>query len=318
MKKLFFSVFILAFSANLWAQQIAPEDLKQLKIKEDSLKTLAPSILQAETMEERAYADSLFTRILVRALAVKNSFYYPFDSIQTISKLVPSDKNFKIFSWHLILDEDLVRQRGAIQMNTKDGALKLFPLVDKSEQMENAADMITDNTEWYGAIYYKIIEKKSGGNTFYTLLGYDENNAQSTIKLIEILTFKNGKPVFGSKNFSFPGTVAPSGLARYIMEFKKGASPSLNFDTDLDRIVLEHLIAENGEVEKKYTYIPDGDYDALKWSGGKWVYEYKIFREITPEGKPPMPVPLLDPKGKIDESKLGKKFPPGNDNPDRE
>ncbi len=53
------------------------------------------------------------------------------------------------------------------------------------------------------------------------------------------------------------------------MEYKKDASPRLTYDPDMDMIIYEHLISETGEPNKKYNYIPDGDYEGLKWVDGK-------------------------------------------------
>jgi hypothetical protein len=100
-------------------------------------------------------------------------------------------------------------------------------------------------------------------------------------------------------------------MARYIMEYKKNASPRLTYDEDEDMIIYEHLISETGEPNKKYTYIPDGDYEGLKWKDGKWVHIEKVFTQKTPEGKEPVPHPIRDAKGTIDESKLSQRMPEG-------
>ena len=291
---------------NSFAQNISAVNRKALEKKEDSLKTYALEIIQGRTTEDRFNADSQFTKMFVRALKIKGSFHYPFDSLITISKLSPKDSSFKIFTWQLVINDNLVRQHGAIQMKTPDGSLKLFPLIDRTSMINDPEDTITNNFGWVGAVYYKLIEKKAFGKNFYTLLGYDENNLNSNKKIIEILTFKNNEPVFGGSNFSFQGKKS---VARYIMEYKKDASPRLTFDEDQDMIIYEHLISETGEINKKYTYIPDGDYEGLKWIDGKWVHIQKVFTQTTPEGQEPVPHPIRDAKGTIDESKLSQRMP---------
>lgn len=296
------------------AQRLSTAERKEFQVKEDSLKSFALELIQGRTAEDRFNADSQFTKMFVRALKLKNSFYFPFDSLITISKLSPEDSSFKIYTWQLVVNDDVVRQHGAIQMRTEDGSLKLFPLIDKTETIKNIQDTIANNLNWIGAVYYKIIQKKSFGKTFYTLLGYDENNLNSNRKIIEVLTFQNGEPIFGGSFFSFQdnGTNQTS-LARYIMEYKKNAGPRLTFDGDLDMIIYEHLISETGEPNKKYTYIPDGDYEGLKWKDGKWVHIQKVFSQMTPEGKEPVPNPIRDAKGNIDESKLSQRLPDSAD-----
>ena len=153
-----FSLLIF-LQLNTSAQQIKKEELRMLKSKEDSMTKNAIEILQGENTSDRFTADSIFTKMLVRALKTKNSFYYPFDSLFTISKLYSPDSSFKIFTWQLMIDENKTWQHGAIQMKTADGSLKLIPLFDKSDYIENIEDTIGNNLSWIGAVYYKIVLK---------------------------------------------------------------------------------------------------------------------------------------------------------------
>ncbi len=312
-KILFFLIALFIVGNSCFAQRPSSLERKELQKKEDSLKSISLEIIQGRNAEDRFKADSQFTKMFVRALKTKNSFYFPFDSLITIAQLTPKDSSFKIFTWQLVVNDDMIRQHGAIQMRTSDGSLKLFPLIDKTDVTKNIVDTIANNFGWIGAVYYKIIEKKAFGKDYYTLLGYDENNINSNRKIIEVLTFKDGEPVFGGSFFSFPdNSMNKQSFARYIMEYKKNASPRLTYDPDLDMIIYEHLISETGEPNKKYTYIPDGDYEGLKWRDGKWVHIQKVFTYKTPEGKEPVPHPIRDEKGTIDETKLSQRMP-GND-----
>ena len=304
-----FLLFFLIINKSGFAQLSGP-DMKDQGKKEDSMKVLALKIIQGRNSADRFMADSQFTRIFVRALKANNSFNYPFDSLVTISKLVPPDSSFRIFTWQLVVNDNVTRQHGAIQMRTTDGTLKLFPLIDKTDVIQNIDDTIANNFGWIGAVYYRIIEKQVFDKNIYTLLGYDENNMNSNKKIIEVLTFDNGAPVFGGSYFSFQDNSLTKGFrARYIMEYKKNAGPRLTYDPDQDMIIYEHLISETGEPQKKYTYIPDGDYEGLKWVDGKWVHIEKVFTQKTPEGQEPVPRPILDPNGNIDESKLSTRMP---------
>jgi hypothetical protein len=88
------------------------------------------------------------------------------------------------------------------------------------------------------------------------------------------------------------------------MEFKKTDGPKLNYDADLDMIVVEHLVSESNEPQKKWTYVGDGDYEGFKWRGGKWIHIEKIYNQVTPTGQAPVPNPVRDANGNLDESKL--------------
>src|SRR5437868_10957487 len=99
MNKLNVLIAIFLLTAHFSFAQISAAERKELHKKEDSLKTLSIAIIQGRNAEGRFAADSQFTKMLVRALKVKNSFYYPFDSLTTISRLAPDDSSFKIFTW---------------------------------------------------------------------------------------------------------------------------------------------------------------------------------------------------------------------------
>jgi hypothetical protein len=305
MSKLTLLFLSCILSAAISAQPISNSDLKILQAKEDSLKLYADRIITGQSMSIRFNNDSLFTRGFVKALKTPWSFYYPFDSLQTISKLYAPDSSFRIFTWQMVVSENLTRQHGAIQMKTADGTLKIFPLIDKSDITQNITDTAANNKGWIGAVYYRIIQKRSSNQNYYTLLGYDENNLKSNRKIIEVLSFQNDEPVFGGRFFSYDeDSVFKSSNSRYLMEYKKTAGARLTFDEDLDMIILEHLVSETGEQQKKWTYIPDGDYEGFKWKNGRWVHVEKVFNQITELGKEPVPMPVKDAQGNTIQENL--------------
>ena len=297
-----FLCFLIATASN--AQRISTADNKFLLAKEDSLKTVALKIIEGRNPSDRFFADSAFTRIFVRALRTKNSFYYPFDSIINISKLSAPDSSFKIFTWQLIINENTIRQHGAIQMKTEDGSFKIFPLIDRSDITVNQTDTIADNKGWMGAVYYKIIEKEYKGRKFYTLLGFDENNIKSDKKIMDVLEFVNGAPVFGDKIFVFENSNNyQKEMARYILEYKKEAAARLTFDADLDAIVFDELTSESNTPTKKWTLVPDGEYNGFLWKNGKWVLTDNLFAGAPPK-KYTAEKTIRDAKGTIDETKV--------------
>jgi hypothetical protein len=302
MKKLLLLILLSAISLIGFTQRISKADLKFLHKKEDSLQVYSVKLLEGINDIDRFKADSTFTRMFVRALKTTNSFYYPFDSVQSVSKLYAPDSSFRIYTWQMVVNENMIRQHGAIQMKTEDGSLKLFPLIDKSDIMQDISDSVGDNKGWVGAVYYRMVEKEKDGQKIYTLLGYDENNIRSTKKIIEILQFVYGQPVFGDPIFSFAkDTVARAPVSRYIMEFKKDAGARLTYDDDMDMIIFEHLISETNEPKKKWTLIGDGDYEGFKWVDGKWLHVEKVFNEVTPDGQAPVPKPVTGTGNLLDD-----------------
>lgn len=160
MKFITLLLFIILCHDITYGQRISSKDHLSLKKIEDSLKVHSMKIIQGINAKDRFNSDSIFTKTFVRALKVKHSFYYPFDSLYTISKLYSPDSTFRIFTWQMVINDNVIRQHGAIQMKTTDGSLKLFPLIDKSDITKNIPDTIANNYGWMGAVYYKIILTK--------------------------------------------------------------------------------------------------------------------------------------------------------------
>lgn len=304
MKNIFLVLCILISGNLLYSQSLLKQNQAFLKKKEDSLKVLSLQIIQGRNSSDRFVADSHFTRMFVRALKTPYSFNYRFDSLITISQVIPKDSTFRIFTWQMIVNDRVTRQHGAIQMKTADGSLQLFPLIDKSDVISNVNDTVGDNNGWLGALYYHIIQKENAGKKYYTLLGYDENDMSSNKKVIEVLTFDNNKPVFGGPFFNYPDSAVQDEGSRLVIEYKKSAGPRLVYDEDQDMIIYEHLVSESDEPSKKYTYVGDGDYEGFKWKNGKWVHVNKVYNQQLKDGEAPLPAPIRDDKGKVMEEKL--------------
>lgn len=310
-----FSLFLLIGFTSAAQQKISTADWKALQKKEDSLKVMAKAFLTEAETNDRMRQDSLFVKTLIRSLQIKHSFEYPFDSVKGVSHLYAPDSTFRIFTWQLSFDHDYAfnRQRGAIQMRTPDGRLKLVPLIDYSEFADDPLDSARSKTNWIGAVYYNIIQTQHNGKSYYTLFGFDGNSFRTNKKWIDVMSFDaQGNPVFGQQQFFvFAKEAKKKPQHRFSIEYKKEASTTVNFDADLNMILVDHLISESNEPENAWTYVPDGDYEGFKWVNGKWQHINKVFTEtidmkgVDPYlGNAPMEAPLLDEKGNHNKQKL--------------
>ncbi|MDB5191221.1 MAG: hypothetical protein JWQ96_784 [Segetibacter sp.] len=305
MRTALFALFLL-FTLSSISQGLSPASKSRLKKSEDSMKIYSLNMIMEKTAVDRFIADSSFIKIFVRSLKTPYSFDYTFDSLQTISKIYAPDSSFRIFSWQWSRDDNYHRQRGAIQVKTQDGSLKLFPLLDISDFTNAPQDSVRTTQNWIGAIYYGIIMKTYNDKKYYTLLGFDENNLRSTKKWIEVLTFDQaGRPVFGGPYFSVQdGKMNAKKQARFVLEYKKEGKARMNYDPEFDMIVYDHLESETNENDKKYTLVPDGDYQGFKWNNGQWTFIDKVFDFKLKDGEAPMPAPLKDASGKSNEQIL--------------
>lgn len=293
LKKLALFLLSCCCSVVTHAQQPDAAGLTRLHHAEDTLRELSGLIFRGKDEAARQKACDEFIPVLVRALKTPHAFRYTFDSLKTISIQYPQDSTFRIFTWAMEKETGFYRHYGAIQLRTTDGQLNLFSLFDNSDYSANT-DTITDTRGWYGCLYYNIVQRHYFNQEYYTLFGWDANNIRSQKKVMDMLTFKNGKPVLGGPFFSFAeDTVPKPGRNRFIIEYKKDASATLNYNKELDMVVFDHLISESNEPGKKYTYVSDMDYEGFKWKAGKWVHVEKIHHDAIPLGKgAPAPQPL--------------------------
>lgn len=321
------------------AQHISASDLKQIRAKEDSLRTIvrhmyldtlptAPDAQPGKQVDSdnpflnrrpaprintasRLRNDSLFIRTLVRALRLKNSFGYPFDSLAGISHLYAPDSSFRIFTWNLQYNESEFLRHGAIQMRTPDGSLKLYNLRDISDLTDSPLDSIRTKDNWIGSVYYNIIRNTYRGKNYYTLFGINEYLATKK-KWIEVLTFNNQQmPEFGGIFDFSKDSVPKQSMVRYFIEYKREASALVNYVDEQGMILLDHLTSEENHPDLPYTMVPDGDSEGFQWKDGKWMHVEKVFhykqdmRGVDPMlGNPPMGDPILDKDSNINGEKL--------------
>ncbi|WP_152616837.1 hypothetical protein [Flavihumibacter solisilvae] len=316
MKTLFLLFISVMCALGSMAQKLKAADRKQLQVREDSLKAYADSMINARSAGKRFLSDSNFVRSFVRALKTPYSFDYPFDSVTSVSMLYPADSTFRIMTWQLKKDEYMYLQKGAIQMRTTDGSLRLFPLFDASMFTAKPIDSVRSRKNWIGAIYYKVIQKEWQGRKYYTLLGFDGFTVSSNRKWMEVLSFdpQSGEPVFGGPYFVVsPDSAKKSQVQnRFSIEYKKEASTTFNYSEDKDMVIFDHLISESDEPNRPETFIPDGDFEGFQWKDGKWVQIKKVFTEVPDEfknvdpllGNAPADDAIRDKEGNIDEKKL--------------
>ena len=302
------AIALLLFSVQASPQGISSADKKKLRIKEDTLKQMAKYMITDSLEVGRLLAYKDFVPVFIRALQVKNSFYYPFDSLLGISKLYAPDSSFRIFTWYVEIDDYRGWQRGFIQMKTPDGSLKGFRLLDDPEWTKEAYFKNLKETEWIGAVYYNIIKTQHQGKNYYTLFGIDREGLRSQKKWIDVLSFnEKNQPVFGG-GFSFKeDSIVKPTQSRFSIEYKKDARTFVNYEPELKLILVDHLISETDEPEFPWTYIPDGDYEGFKWQNGQWVHVDKVFNYKLEDGQAPVGDQLLDYKGNKNEEKLKQK-----------
>lgn len=288
MKNILIALLLLFTIGLLNAQSLAD--------KEQQLLPLANNMLNDTTEKGRVGAVVKFIPALVEALKTPSSFAYPFDELRNyISILNAPDNSFRIFTWQLTRDNGSYRYYGAIQKNNLE-KLELFPLLDFSDSLEAKegiviADLKLNNNEWYGALYYNVIQKTIKKQNYYFLFGYDGTDLWSNKKIMEVLWFENGKPVFGAPLIQ--ATDKKKFQHRHLLQYRKDASVTFNYNAEEKMVLLDHLIApEDRLYDLQFSFIPDGSYAGFKWKKGKWLYVDKIKTQSLGDGKAPVSKPI--------------------------
>lgn len=255
----------------------------QFDAYQDSLMVLNEQTFAAKNDSARFDFNAKFVKKLVAALKINNSFAYNFDSLKRISIFKSPDNSFRIFTWFVPTDLGTYRYYGAIQMPTVNGSLKLFPLTDGTNTLEDT-NSLTSNKNWYGARYYEMIPVLiNGKQPYWIFLGWKGNNQKTTKKVIDVLSFDKGEPVFGRNIFQ---TKKDGPLKnRVIFEYSKLNSMTLTVDKKVNMIVFDHLAPYDPKMEGNYEYYgSDLSFDGYKLVWGKLtlVEDVELKNEPSP------------------------------------
>ncbi len=268
-KRLFYIAFF-SLSMSLCNAQLSKTDSITFKAAETELVKLGNAFIGSPVFEHRRDTNYQFIKKLTQTLKKPNSFYYSFPELEMVSVVYSPDSVFRIITWQLETHGTLVRHFGTIQMNSPE--LKMFPLLDRSDDMERPELSRGNNENWYGALYYDIQSVKLNGVDYYILFGFDSNNIYSNKKIIEPLWFNKGIPILGEHIIESP-RVKKRLVSRAIIEYKGDASTSVKYNNDKQMIILDHLAPLAEEYEGIYAYyVPDGTYDAYVWNRNKWEF----------------------------------------------
>jgi hypothetical protein len=272
MKK--FTICLLLF---VFVTLSANAQITQIDSNGITLQKLAVLIQGDSNATDRFAADSIFTRALVQTLKTPNSFEFKFDSLRSVKHIVSPDNKFKFFTWQIDLGDGTYRQRGAIQLKTNNGALKLIPLFDNSDFNPNPTIGILDKKQWIGAIYFEIIPIQLLNTTYYALIGYDEYKQNVSRKIIEIMHFENDQPLFGGDYFSYVASpVFPTApVDRFILQYKKGSNANVRYDKETNSIIISALTSTDNDLNNPSTLVPTGNELSFEWKNGKWTMPKK-------------------------------------------
>jgi len=282
---------VLFLSAN--SAQAFPLEGERIAKLEDSMRVFSFAMIRDSLFETRNEAHQQFAALLEEALSLPGSFEHPFESIETISILYSPKREFRVITWQICQNSNQYHYFGHVQTNGKQP--QLFKLKDNSESVMAPQREVLTADKWFGALYYNLHEVKIKRKKYYLLFGFDANDLQNRKKLIDVLSFKKGKPSFGAPIFvtrEANGKVMET-VNRFILTYSPSSSIGLNYDKKLKMIVYDNLIPFPSPYQQEgFGMVPDGSYRGLELKDKLWYPVERLYTQTQEEA--PRPNPILD------------------------
>lgn len=182
------------------------------------------------------------------------------------------DGAFRLFTWNLPRADGSHLYQGMLLVRTSKGQA-LYELRDMTPKIPSPEVPELGPDRWYGALYYEVVPVKKGSRTLYTLLGWKGYSRAETRKVIEVLSFKGGKPRFGAPVFG-TGKFKPM---RKVYSYAYEATMTLRYDANMEGIIMDHLSPSRADmVGQPAFYGPDMTHDAYFWHKGEWWFGPQI------------------------------------------
>lgn len=225
-------------------------------------------------------AYSEFTSLFINELNLPGSFYNKFDSIDFVSFIYPPDSSFRLITWQARVAESKFTYSGCLQ--TKD-TLYVFKNREGYYNHPDFNTMELNSANWYGCLYYNIKTFVFQKNEMHVIFGFQQPGIASSRKIMDVLWFKQGKPIFGAPVFC--NKKNDNCVNRMVLEYSSNATVRLNYDEEYKMIIFDHLIkGSNPEFKGQMANFTDGSYEAYKMrKNGTWEYIEMLWHDKQKE-----------------------------------
>lgn len=243
----------------------------RVHFNDEKIEILSLLLLEDTPDSEKDSINDKLKVLLSKELVKKKAFSHPFDKIKSLTILTPNDSAFRIFNWSIPHQDGTFHYECALLLRKEGESNNHLIFLTSSKELNPNEEKITRGaSNWMGALYYKLIEKETSLNRYYTLLAWDGNNLLTNKKYIDVLWFNNnGEVKFGAPIFESPKETR----SRIVFEFGGQHAMKLSYDDKADRIIFDYLVPLNSRLEGIYEYYyPDVTQDAYVWEGKSWVF----------------------------------------------
>jgi len=253
-----------------------------LRAQEAQYLDLVKSESMLQDLFVQLYSDSLsdvepvlatILDVMPIALSSDGAFDFPWSGLNRIGVISSDNHMIRLFTWHVMDDQDHYRYFGFVQVAMKKGKFNLYALHDNGKSQRNVTKLDQSLDEWYGKLYYSIVTSRHKRKSYYTLLGMDFNDTRSTIKTIEVIGIQRNQARFLKERF-FDGRDKQD---RMVLEYSSQVAISVRYDPGMEMITYDHLVPFHPIYENNFEfYGPDGSFEGLEFEDGTWILRTDI------------------------------------------
>ena len=260
-----------------------------LENKWDSLNFYSDVMLYAADWQNRSISAHNFEGSLQRILQDGNVSVPDFTRLKFISSLYPQDSSFVLLSWQYPNGDSYYHNGGAVYFSSG----KSVWLKPAWEDVNKALYRSLSPEQWYGAIYFQMLESECPQKNCYTLLGYRHGTKNTKSKLVDVICINDEAITFGKPFLRFQeenGKVDKRN--RHVINYSASANCVLNYNPMESLIQFDHVVSLPGH-KGELLRVPDGSYEAFECSQGGWRYVEKLKVEILESA--PREKPVINP-----------------------
>lgn len=292
MRTFAFVISIVFLSFISWGQ----EKSNQYSLMDD-LMFYGDAMINGVEASTRVRAANNFEKLFETYLSENKNVEAGLAVKKFISILPAPNDEFTLISWMIKGPESIAEYKGYLLIDNQ-----VIKLKRNSKLNAETASSTSTTEDWYGCLYYHIMEHEKNS---YLLFGLDGDGKYDNQKLVDVLTIDDKKVSFGAPIFEDPENLETY-LNRLIISYSADAAVSLNYHEGLGVIMHDHMQARMGKLPGQGpTNIPDGTYEGYEKVNNKWHYIEKMYSHTYEEDNPPRPQPVFHdkPEDKKDKRK---------------
>ncbi|OQX77765.1 MAG: hypothetical protein B6D64_07790 [Bacteroidetes bacterium 4484_276] len=263
----------------------APHLFSQPEISQpDELNPLAKMLFENRPDSVKFQINGRVEDLIHAHLAHTNSVAGLFDTLSFLKSLISENGKFRIVTWAFPVSNGSFHYSGVVQVfgnrGSKDTLIRLHHKMGEDDLFKTFVP-----SEWPGAVYYDLIERKYRQSTTYTLLGWMGAETGKAKRVVEILDLDNEDQVrFGAPKFMMgPGETQSRVVFEYTdqvpfhLKYENHSKPGKKRKKE-DMIVFNRLVGNNPQMGRMYkAKIPDySTFDGLIFEKGKWL----LYRDL--------------------------------------